>query len=112
MNKLTIDDLSKKLNISKSKLRYYEKIKLIEGIERDETNNRVYSEKDFELINLIVCMRGLGVSIKAIKKHIEDSVINDYSLKQILHEHKKTLESKITEYKNYIQNIDNKIDNL
>ncbi|MFL4616871.1 MerR family transcriptional regulator, partial [Staphylococcus aureus] len=62
MDKLTIDDLSKKLNISKSKLRYYEKIKLIEGIERDETNNRVYSEKDFELINLIVCMRGLGVS--------------------------------------------------
>ena len=59
-------------------------------------------------------MRGLGVSIKAIKKHIEDSVIiiNDYSLKQILHEHKKALESKITEYKNYIQNIDNKIDNL
>ena len=54
MDKLTIDDLSKKLNISKSKLRYYEKIKLIEGIERDETNNRVYSEKDFELINLIV----------------------------------------------------------
>ncbi len=57
-------------------------------------------------------MRGLGVSIKAIKKHIEDSVINDYSLKQILQEHKKALESKITEYKNYIQNIDNKIDNL
>lgn len=34
-------------------------------------------------------MRGLGVSIKAIKKHIEDNVINDYSLKQILQEHKK-----------------------
>lgn len=110
MNKLTIDDLSKKLNISKSKLRYYEKIKLIEKIERDENNNRIYSDKDFELINLIVCMRGLGINIKAIKKHIKDNVINDYSLKQILQEHKKALEIKITEYKQYVQNIDKKID--
>lgn len=112
MEKFTIDEVSKTLNMSKSKLRYYEKIALIGRIDRDDNNNILYNAREVELINLIICMRKIGVSTKKIKKHIEDNVINDYSLNQILQEHKKALELKIREYGEFIKDIDEKLENI
>ncbi len=50
--------------------------------------------------------------IATLLKYIEDNMLNNYSLKQILQEHKKALEIKITEYEQFVKNIDRKMDSF
>lgn len=66
---MTIGEVSKKFNISKDTLRYYEKEGLINQVSK-MNNRREYSEHDIENINFILCMRTAGMSIEILKKYI------------------------------------------
>ncbi|GLO68077.1 transcriptional regulator [Oceanobacillus sp. E9] len=105
-----IEFVSKEVNISKSKLRYYEKHGLIKNIERDDQNNRIYNEKNIELIKLIACLRRLNVPISKIKQNIDVNNFNEESLEGILQEHKRVLREKVDEYTDYINEIDDKLE--
>ena len=109
MKQYDIEYVSQEVNISKSKLRYYEKHGLIKNIERDEQNNRVYNEQNIELIKLIACLRRLNVPISKIKQNIDVNHFNDESLENILLEHKRVLREKVEEYTEYINEIDDKL---
>lgn len=110
MKQYDIEFVSQEVNISKSKLRYYEKHGLIKNIERDDQNNRVYNEQNIELIKLIACLRRLNVPIRKIKQNIDVNHFNDESLESILLEHKRVLKEKVEEYNAYINEIDGKLE--
>lgn len=64
----TITQISKLTGLSTSAIRYYESQGLIKNITRNSNGRRVYTNRDLEVINLIKCLRELGVSIKLMKK--------------------------------------------
>ena len=66
----TIHQAAKLVGLSPYSLRYYEKEGLISHISRDSRGVRAYSEEDIKNIQLIVCLRGTGMSIAQIHDYL------------------------------------------
>ena len=102
-----IKEVSKITNISQSKIRYYEKEGLLPEFKRDKNNIRVFSEKYIELLNLIRCLRNIGMSVKEIRTNLDilaDSNNNQLAI-TLLIEHRNKLEEQRKILKNYIEKI-------
>lgn len=102
-----IKEVSEITNISQSKIRYYEKEGLLPEFKRDKNNIRVFSEKDIDLLNLIRCLRNIGMSVKEIRTNLDilsDNKNNQLAI-NILMEHRSKLEEQRKILKNYIEKI-------
>lgn len=66
----TIGEMSKKLGIPASTLRYYEKEQLLPCVERTTGGIRMFRESDLEFLNIIHCLKKAGVSISGIREFI------------------------------------------
>ena len=66
----TIGEMSKKLGIPASTLRYYEKEQLLPCVERTTGGIRMFKESDLEFLNIINCLKKAGVSISGIREFI------------------------------------------
>lgn len=67
---MNISEVSKITGLSTDTLRYYEKIGLIENIERSSGGKRQYTEQDINHLNFINCMKKAGCSLDIIKRYI------------------------------------------
>ncbi len=107
-----IKEVSEITNVSQSKIRYYEKEGLLPDFNRDKNNIRVFSEKDIEIINLVKCLRNIGMPMKEIRNNINILIDKNSNLsaKDILVEHKIKLEGQIDLLKKYIDDINSKLD--
>ena len=66
----TIGEMSKKLGIPASTLRYYEKEQLLPCVERTTGGLRMFKESDLEFLRFIHCLKMAGVSISGIREFI------------------------------------------
>ncbi len=73
METMTISQVSKTLGVSTRMLRYYEKAGLIKSCRREGYAYRVYDEKAVSQIKQILLLRRLRVSLRQIKKILENS---------------------------------------
>jgi DNA-binding transcriptional MerR regulator len=64
----SISTLSKKFNLSRSTLLYYESIDLLNASERTEANYRMYSDRDKDRLSKICSFREAGVPLEQIKE--------------------------------------------
>lgn len=71
MSALTVNQVSKKLNISAYTLRYYDDQGLFPDVTRDDNGKRLFSEASLEWVNLVICLRNTGMSISDIRHFIE-----------------------------------------
>lgn len=67
----TVGEIAKKLNIPPSTLRYYDKEGLLPFVERSSGGIRMFSDRDFESLSVIECLKKTGMSIKDIKLFME-----------------------------------------
>lgn len=70
-NLLSIQQVSKKTGLSVHTLRYYEKIGLLSGVNRESNGYRCYTETDISWIDFLICLRTLGMPINQMK-HFSD----------------------------------------
>ncbi|MGL4878738.1 MerR family transcriptional regulator [Paraclostridium dentum] len=107
-----IKEISEITNVSQANIRYYEKEGLLPAFDRDKNNIRIFSEKDIELINLVKCLRTIGMPMKEIRKNVNLLIDKNSNLstKDILLEHKIKLEDQIDLLKKYIDGINSKLD--
>jgi DNA-binding transcriptional MerR regulator len=87
LEKIYIDQVASICDISKSKLRFYEKKEILKFIERDTNNKRLYSKDDIEMIKFIKCLSNLNMSLKEIKKNTGMLYDNEIDIKTILEVH-------------------------
>lgn len=116
----TIGEVAKKMKVAPSTLRYYDKEGLLPFVQRTENGMRFFTEKDFEILSVIHCLKQTGISIKDIKRFIDmigegDKSINDRlelfktekeSVEKQIQELQKTLE--ILEYKCWYYEVSKK----
>ncbi|MEL0537288.1 MerR family transcriptional regulator [Staphylococcus debuckii] len=93
LEKYSIQEVSDMKDISKSKLRYYEKHGLLMNIERDALNQRVYSQKDIEMVSLIQCFSLLSMPLKQIKQNVEKLSRDEAQIADILEAHLNVLKA-------------------
>lgn len=107
----TIGEMAKRLNISSSTLRYYDKEGLLPFVERKSSGIRVFKEKDIEYLKIIECLKKAGMSIKDIKRYIELTLDGDKTIDERLkmfEDKKRELEAQLSELKHTIKVIDYK----
>jgi DNA-binding transcriptional MerR regulator len=68
MSTLTIQDASRRSGLSGPTLRYYEEVGLIGPIDRDDSSgHRRYRDEDVSDLQVLACMRALGVGIEEMR---------------------------------------------
>nr|WP_317283608.1 MerR family transcriptional regulator [uncultured Sellimonas sp.] len=80
----TIGEMAKILNVSASTLRYYDKEGILPCVERSSGGIRMFTDKDYEWLKVIECLKKSGLSIKEIKLYIDMVERGDSSLQERL----------------------------
>lgn len=80
----TIGEMSKLLGINTSTLRYYEQEGLLPFVERTSGGVRKFSDRDYEWLKVIECLKKSGLTIKEIRSYLNMVQEGDSSLKNRL----------------------------
>ena len=110
--KMTINEVSKKLNITQDTLRFYEKTGLIGPIRRDKRGYRNYQEDDLRRIEFVKCMRGAELSIDVLRTYLrlfDEGDETKEARKELLIKQKKILDEKISAMKEASERLEYKI---
>ncbi|MGL5414293.1 MAG: MerR family transcriptional regulator [Clostridium sp.] len=96
--------------VTSSTIRYYETIGVLPKFKRNENNIRYFTEEDIELINLVKCLRRIGMPLSEVKENITKFLSDDKkTTNEILIEHKEKLLKQIELLNFYIDEIDKKL---
>jgi len=80
----TVGEMAKVLNVPTSTLRYYDNEGILPCIERSSGGIRMFTDKDYEWLKVIECLKKSGLSIKEIKLYIDMVERGDSSLQERL----------------------------
>lgn len=100
--KLIKSEIAKLFNITKAAIRHYEDKKIISSDE-DVNGYKLYDWEDIEKLDKIIFLKNLGVSIKDIKKYID----NEESAAELLKDKKNYIDEEIDRLMNMKSRIDN-----
>lgn len=75
---MKIKEVSDKFNISMTTLRYYEKIGLLDDVQRIN-GVREYEDRDIRHLSMIITLKNVGLSNESILKYVELSKHGDIS---------------------------------
>lgn len=112
---MMISEVSKLYNMPIDTIRYYEKIGLMEAVEKNARGYRVYKEKDLRRLRFLKLMRSAGVTIERLKDYVDLFYIGEDTLakrKQILIEQRHDLHLHICELQNVLNALDYNIDHF
>ncbi len=110
---MNISEVSKKLGVSSHTLRYYEKIGLIRNINKNESGNRDYSDKDIKWIEFLLKLKKLKMPISEILLYSELRYKGDETINiryEMLEKQKKNLLIQIKEINSSIDFLDQKLE--
>ncbi len=94
----TVGEMAKKLNVAPSTLRFYDKEGLLPFVERSSGGIRMFSDKDFEWLQVIGCLKKAGMKLSDIKIFIELAMQGDETIStrlELIIKQKKEVESQI-----------------
>lgn len=80
----TVGEISKRVSIAPSTLRYYDKEGLLPFVERSKSGIRMFKDSDLEWLSIIECLKKTGMPIKEIKKFVDWCTEGDSTIEQRL----------------------------
>lgn len=109
----SIKEVSQKLNISAYALRYYEREGLLPFVKRDNNGRRIYTNDDLGWIQIVNCMRTMGMSIAYIKNYVKLCVKGDETKaerRNIIQDQKDLIQKEIKKYTELLELVNLKLD--
>ena len=76
----TVGEMARRLGVPASTIRYYDKEGLLPFVGRSSGGIRVFTEKDFEWLRIIECLKQTGMSLKDIREYIELAMQGDETI--------------------------------
>jgi DNA-binding transcriptional MerR regulator len=110
---MKISEVSEKYGISSDTLRYYERIGLIQPVNRNESGIRDYIEIDVKRVEFIKCMRSAGLPIEVLIEYVGLVQQGDRTIearKDILIEQRELLAARMKEMQKTLDILDHKIE--
>lgn len=80
----TVGEMAKKLNLTASTLRYYDKEGLLPFIERSGSGIRMFKDEDLPWLQIIECLKKTGMPIRDIKHFVDCCKEGDSSIDERL----------------------------
>ncbi|MEM7332519.1 MAG: MerR family transcriptional regulator [Chloroflexota bacterium] len=112
MTKLKIGDFAKLAQISTHRVRNYEKQGLLQPHFIDkETGYRYYAVEQLGQLNRIIALRGLGLSLAAIKDALIANISVD-QMEEMLLQHKDDIEQEIAERQYQLQQVHHRLQQI
>jgi len=109
---MIISEVSEKFDLSKDTLRYYERIGLLPGVNRN-SGIRNYTEEDCNWVEFIKCMRNAGLPIEVLIEYIGLFQQGDGTIearKELLSEQRKQLIARIEDMNKTLERLNYKIE--
>ncbi|NRD78057.1 MerR family transcriptional regulator [Bacillus sp. BRMEA1] len=108
----TIQQISNITGLSVHTLRYYEKIGLLNRVERDVNGYRQYSEADISWIHFLIRLRVTGMPINEMKQFSDLRCQGDSTIslrRELLENHQKDIHEQIKNLQDNLYKITEKI---
>ncbi len=109
----SIQQVAKKLGLSSSALRYYDKEGLLPALKRTESGIRTFSETDLDWLGLICCLKNSGMPILEIKQFMNLCLRGEDTCeerKEVLEKHRTEILKQMEVLKNSLGIVNYKID--
>jgi MerR family transcriptional regulator, aldehyde-responsive regulator len=109
---MKIAEVSEQYGLSADTLRYYERIGLIQPVNRNESGIRDYGEGDLRRVEFIKCMRSAGLPIEVLIEYVGLVQQGDETIearKEILIEQRALLTARMAEMQKTLDVLDRKI---
>ena len=110
---MKIAEVSKRYGITSDTLRYYERIGLIQPVNRERSGIRDYNETDLRRVEFIKCMRSAGLPIETLIEYVGLVQQGDGTIearKDILIEQRELLAARMEEMQKTLDILDHKIE--
>ena len=110
---MKIAEVSEQYGLSSDTLRYYERIGLIQPVNRSESGIRDYGELDLRRVEFIKCMRSAGLPIEVLIEYVGLVQQGDRTIearKEILVEQRALLAFRMQEIQHTLDILDHKIE--
>ena len=110
---MKIAEVSERYGISSDTLRYYERIGLIQPVNRSENGIRNYGEIDIRRVEFIKCMRSAGLPIEVLIEYVGLVRQGDQTIearKEILKEQRDLLASRMKDLQKTLDLLEHKIE--
>jgi DNA-binding transcriptional MerR regulator len=110
---MKIAEVSEQYGLSSDTLRYYERIGLIQPVNRSESGIRDYGEIDLRRVEFIKCMRSAGLPIEVLIEYVGLVQQGDRTIearKEILVEQRALLAAHMQEIQHTLDVLDHKIE--
>ncbi|MEM8531396.1 MAG: MerR family transcriptional regulator [Chloroflexota bacterium] len=109
---LTTKQFSEKTGISIDTLRYYERIGLIDPVERAPNGHRCYGERDLRRVDFLKRVRATGMSISEMQRYVDLFRMGDSTIaerRMMLEHHRQVVQEQIRELYETMALLDTKI---
>jgi DNA-binding transcriptional MerR regulator len=108
----TIQEVSKLTDLSTHTLRYYERIGLLNKVDRNVNGYRQYSEKDISWLQFLIRLRVTGMPVSKMRQFSDLRSQGDSTIslrRELLQDHHKKVQAQIIELQNNLYRIEEKI---
>lgn len=112
---MNIDAVSKKYDLTKDTLRYWERIGLLPTIKRNQSGYREYSERDMNWVFYIKVLRNAGMTIEVLVEFVKlyrEGGQSTEARKSLLIDQREDLLDKIAAIEKTINYLDYKIEHF
>jgi DNA-binding transcriptional MerR regulator len=109
---LTIAGAVRATGVSAYTLRYYERVGLIDGVERADSGHRRYNDEDLAWIEVLQRLRATGMPIRRILRYAElvrAGEGNESDRLALLEEHRAAVRARLAEVRTHLAFIERKI---
>ena len=115
----TVGEMARRLGVPASTIRYYDKEGLLPFVGRSSGGIRVFTEKDFEWLRIIECLKKTGMSLKDIREYIELAMQGDETIArrlELFRKQRTVLETRMAELQQTMDTLvkafENQLDRL
>lgn len=108
----TIQEVAQLTRLSAHTLRYYEKIGLIRGIERDAKGYRLYAESDLAWLEFLIRLRETGMPIQDMIHFSDLRAEGEATIRQrreLLEQHERNVKDELERLRDHLNRIEEKI---
>lgn len=108
----SINEVATICDVTAHTLRFYDKEGLLPFVGRNGAGNRVFSDRDLDIVKLICCLKNTGMPIKEIKNYIEMAMKGENTVetrRDMILTHRKEVLRQIDELKKNLNIIDLKV---
>jgi DNA-binding transcriptional MerR regulator len=112
MDTFSPGEAAERSGFSLDTLRYYERIGLLDGIERTRSGHRRFAQGDLEWLGVLRCLRDTGMPIAEMRRYAESARAGDRTLAErmaLLIEHEARVEQHIAELRAQQEHLRDKI---